>query len=232
MSLRTAVVIDGPAGVGKSTVAKALAQALNYTYVDTGAMFRAVTLYALEGGIPIDAQHQEQLLSAVKGAEFSFSFVDNELRILHGPRDITEAIRSQAVTNMVSQTAALPTVRAGLLDWQRQFAARDNVVMEGRDIGSVVLPEAPYKFFLTAADTVRAKRRYEELKSQGLDIDFAAVLADIRRRDRLDSTREIAPLRKPDQAIEIDTSGLQAEEVTALLLSKINVLCHRQENGI
>lgn len=228
----TAVVIDGPAGVGKSTIAKNVAKALHLTYIDTGAMYRTITLYALEEGIPIDVQHQAELLATIEKEDFSFSFEAENLRIFHGSRDITEAIRSQQVTELVSQVAALPIVRSGLLAIQRKLAENNNVVMEGRDIGTVVLPGAKYKFFLTAAPEIRAQRRYEELKSKGLDIDLSSVLADIKRRDRLDSTREVAPLRKPDDAIEVDTSGLSIEEVTGLLLVNINALCHGQENGI
>ncbi|MDD2282004.1 MAG: (d)CMP kinase [Eubacteriales bacterium] len=215
------IVFDGPAGVGKSTIAKALARKLGYTYVDTGAMYRAVTLFALEQGVPIDAEHQQEMLALIETADFEFIFVDGGLRIFYGPRDLTEDIRSREVTGMVSHAAALPEVRRGMCALQRQMANSSNVVMEGRDIGTVVLPMATYKFFLTASAEVRAMRRYQELMVKGIEIDFATVLKEITERDRLDSSRKYAPLCKADDAIELDTSGLDAEEVLSLVLSII-----------
>ena len=215
------IVFDGPAGVGKSTIAKAVARKLGYTYVDTGAMYRAVTLFALEQGVPIDAEHQQEMLALIETADFEFNFVDGGLRIFYGPRDLTEDIRSREVTGMVSHAAALPEVRRGMCALQRQMANSSNVVMEGRDIGTVVLPMATYKFFLTASAEVRAMRRYQELMAKGIEIDFATVLKEITERDRLDSSRKYAPLCKADDAIELDTSGLDAEEVLSLVLSII-----------
>ncbi len=215
------IVFDGPAGVGKSTIAKALARKLGYTYVDTGAMYRAVTLFALEQGVPIDAEHQQEMLALIETADFEFIFVDGGLRIFYGPRDLTEDIRSREVTGMVSHAAALPEVRGGMCALQRQMANSSNVVMEGRDIGTVVLPMATYKFFLTASAEVRAMRRYQELMAKGIEIDFATVLKEITERDRLDSSRKYAPLCKADDAIELDTSGLDADEVLSLVLSII-----------
>ncbi len=215
------IVFDGPAGVGKSTIAKALARKLGYTYVDTGAMYRAVTLFALEQGVPIDAEHQQEMLALIETADFEFIFVDGGLRIFYGPRDLTEDVRSREVTGMVSHAAALPEVRRGMCALQRQMANSSNVVMEGRDIGTVVLPMATYKFFLTASAEVRAMRRYQELMAKGIEIDFATVLKEITERDRLDSSRKYAPLCKADDAIELDTSGLDADEVLSLVLSII-----------
>jgi cytidylate kinase len=215
------IVFDGPAGVGKSTIAKALARKLGYTYVDSGAMYRAVTLFALEQGVPIDAEHQQEMLALIETADFEFIFVDGGLRIFYGPRDLTEDVRSREVTGMVSHAAALPEVRRGMCALQRQMANSSNVVMEGRDIGTVVLPMATYKFFLTASAEVRAMRRYQELMAKGIEIDFATVLKEITERDRLDSSRKYAPLCKADDAIELDTSGLDADEVLSLVLSII-----------
>lgn len=215
------IVFDGPAGVGKSTIAKAVARKLGYTYVDTGAMYRAVTLFALEQGVPIDAEHQQEMLALIETADFKFIFVDGGLRIFYGPRDLTEDIRSREVTGMVSHAAALPEVRRGMCALQRQMANSSNVVMEGRDIGTVVLPMATCKFFLTASAEVRAMRRYQELMAKGIEIDFATVLKEITERDRLDSSRKYAPLCKADDAIELDTSGLDADEVLSLVLSII-----------
>lgn len=222
MADTVSIVFDGPAGVGKSTIAKAVAGKLGFTYVDTGAMYRAVTLFALEQGISIDAEHQQEMLAATETADFAFISTPEGLRIYHGTRDLTEAIRSQEVTRMVSYVAALPEVRQGLKDLQRQMASSTNVVMEGRDIGTVVLPKADYKFFLTASAEIRAMRRYKELQAKGIKIDFATVLEDISKRDRLDSTREYAPLCKADDAIELDTSGLDIDEVINLVLSKLS----------
>jgi cytidylate kinase len=221
MADTVSIVFDGPAGVGKSTIAKAVARKLGFTYVDSGAMYRAVTLFALEQGIPIDAEHQQEMLATTETADFAFIFADDDLRIYHGSRDLTEAIRSQEVTAMVSYVAALPEIRLGLKSLQRQMASSTNVVMEGRDIGTVVLPNADYKFFLTASAEIRARRRYKELAAKGIDIDFTTVLEDITKRDNLDSTREYAPLRKADDAIELDTSGLDIGEVINVVLAKI-----------
>lgn len=215
------IVLDGPAGVGKSTIAKAIAKELDYTYVDTGAMFRAVTLFALEQGIAIDAEHQQEMLATIEATDFDFIFVDGGLRIFFGSRDITEDIRSQEVTGMVSHVAALPEIRQGLCMLQRQMASSANVVMEGRDIGTVVLPRASYKFFLTASAEVRAMRRYKELIAKGREVDYSSVLAQITERDSLDSSREYAPLCKAEDAIEIDTSNLSIFEVIRLILSII-----------
>mgnify|MGYP001022568787 CR=1 FL=1 len=215
------IVFDGPAGVGKSTIAKAIARELDYTYVDTGAMYRAVTLFALEQGIPIDEEHQQEMLATIEAADFDFIFADGGLRIFFGSRDITEDIRSLEVTGMVSHVAALPQIRQGLCDLQRQMASYANVVMEGRDIGTVVLPRASYKFFLTASAEVRAMRRYQELIAKGREVDYSRILAQLTERDHLDSSREYAPLRKADDAIEIDTSNLNIAEVIRLILSKI-----------
>lgn len=226
------IAIDGPAGVGKSTVAKALARLLGFTYVDTGAMYRAATLFALEQGIPIDLEHQQQLLAATWAADFTFTFQQEEVQIFHGGRDLTAAIRSQAVTEQVSYLAALPALRQGLTALQRDMAASTSVVMEGRDIGAFVLPAADYKFFLTASAPVRAGRRWAELRAKGVETDLATVLAELEKRDRLDSTREISPLLKAADAIEIDTSNLTVEAVIAEIRGKIDSLCQQGKNEI
>ncbi|MGI6362494.1 MAG: (d)CMP kinase [Bacillota bacterium] len=232
MADTVSIVFDGPAGGGKSTVAKAVARQLGFTYVDTGAMYRGVTLLALEQGIPIDLPHQQEMLAATNTADFSFIFSGEELRIFHGSRDITEAVRSREVTGKVSYVAALPEIRQGLTALQRQMARSRNVVMEGRDIGTVVLPDADYKFFLTASPEVRAGRRYKELVAKGMAVDPDTVLADMVKRDQLDSTRQYAPLRKAEDAIEIDTSGREIDEVVNLVLSHVKELCQESRNDI
>jgi cytidylate kinase len=215
------IVFDGPAGVGKSTIAKAIARKLGYAYIDTGAMYRAVTLFALEQGIPIDAEYQEAMLELALRDNFRFVFVGENLRIYFGQRDISKAVRSLEVTRHVSHVAALPAIRQGLREIQRQMAASTDVVIEGRDIGTIVLPDATYKFFLTAAVEVRARRRYLELRAQGIAADLEEIRRSIQDRDRLDSSRTHSPLRKADDAIEIDTSSLSIQGVVDLILSYI-----------
>lgn len=215
------IVFDGPAGVGKSTIAKAIARKLGYAYIDTGAMYRAVTLFALEQGIPIDAEYQEAMLVLALRDNFRFVFVGENLRIYFGQRDISKAVRSLEVTRHVSHVAALPAIRQGLREIQRQMAASTDVVIEGRDIGTIVLPDATYKFFLTAAVEVRARRRYLELRAQGIAADLEEIRRSIQDRDRLDSSRTHSPLRKADDAIEIDTSSLSIQGVVDLILSYI-----------
>lgn len=215
------IVFDGPAGVGKSTIAKAIARKLGYAYIDTGAMYRAVTLFALEQGIPIDAEYQEAMLELALRDNFRFVFVGENLRIYFGQRDISKAVRSLEVTRHVSHVAALPAIRQGLREIQRQMAASTDVVIEGRDIGTVVLPDATYKFFLIAAVEVRARRRYLELRAQGIAADLEEIRRSIQDRDRLDSSRTHSPLRKADDAIEIDTSSLSIQGVVDLILSYI-----------
>jgi len=216
-----AVVLDGPAGVGKSTVAKALARKLEYEYIDTGAMYRAVTLFALENDIPIELANQQRLLELVQTDSFNFIFDQELLRVFYGDREITSEIRSHAVTQNVSHVAALPTIRVGLRNIQRQMADNANVVMEGRDIGTAVLPQAQYKFFLTASVSTRAKRRHQELKGKGKEVQLGAIQAEIQVRDQLDSSREHSPLRKAEDAIEIDTTDLNIAQVLALILSYV-----------
>ena len=214
------VVFDGPAGVGKSTISKSIAIALDFNYIDTGAMYRTVTLFAMERDLDIQLTQQQQLLDLVLGEPFRFEFgEDKKLRIFHGSRELTDAVRAQNVSRNVSHVAALPQVRAGLTALQRQMAANANVVMEGRDIGTVVMPDATYKFFLTASVDTRARRRYLELKESGYQVSVESIREDIIARDALDSSRAHAPLVKAQDAIEIDTSQLSIEEVVSLIVS-------------
>lgn len=215
------IVFDGPAGVGKSTIAKAIARKLGFAYIDTGAMYRAVALLALEQGIPIAEEYQEAMLEQIRGGDFQFAFEGGHLHIYLGQRDITSAVRSKEVTQFVSQVAALPAIRAGLREIQRRMAASIDVVIEGRDIGTVVLPEATYKFFLTARVDVRTERRFLELSAQGFSADFAEIRRSIEGRDHLDSSRTHSPLRKATDAIEIDTSSLSIQEVIETILTYI-----------
>ena len=211
------IVFDGPAGVGKSTIAKTIALELGYAYIDTGAMYRAVTLFALENGVAIDTLNQQALLDLVLNEPFKFVFTGGSLRVYHGNRDITTAVRSQLVSQNVSSVAAMPAVRAGLTDLQRKMAASANVVMEGRDIGTVVLKNSPLKFFLTASVEERAKRRYNELSEKNISVNYDEILNDIIKRDYMDSHREISPLVKSEDALEIDSSNLSISEVVEVI---------------
>jgi cytidylate kinase len=216
------VVFDGPAGVGKSTIAKAIALKLGFDYVDTGAMYRAVTLFAMENGLDLSLPHQQQMLDLVLDEPFRFIFSEEgKLRIFHGSRDLTDAVRTREVSRHVSYVAALPWVRKGLTELQRQMAAKANVVMEGRDIGTVVMPNATYKFFLTASPDTRAQRRFLEMTDRDQSLGVESIRDEIIARDTLDSSRTHAPLVKAEDAIEIDTSCLSIHEVVALILSYI-----------
>lgn len=214
------VVLDGPAGVGKSTIAKALARRLGYQYIDTGAMYRTAALLALENDIPPQESGQEEITRLVLAQPFVFVFDGPLLRVFHGDREVTEDIRTGQVSYLVSPVSALPEVRRGLTEVQRKMAARGNVVMEGRDIGTVVLPNATYKFFLIAEDAIRADRRYQELQQKGVDISPQQVRKDLARRDYLDSTRKLAPLQQAKDAIVVDTSNMSIEEVIDCIIAK------------
>ena len=214
------VAIDGPSGAGKSTLARRAAQALGYLYVDTGAIYRALGLFALERGAdPADEAAVEALLPQA------------EIRMEHGGdgtqrmylcgEDVTEAIRRPEVSRAASLVSAIPAVRAYLLEMQRDLARRHDVVMDGRDIGTVVLPQATVKIFLTAAPEARARRRYKELEERGLSQPYEKVLSDIVERDRKDTTRETAPLRQAEDAAVVDTTSLDLEESFQALLERI-----------
>jgi cytidylate kinase len=205
------VAIDGPAGAGKSTVARALAVRLGYTFLDTGALYRSVALSAREGGI----SWQDGRAVGALASTLDIAFVHDgpKSRVLVQGRDVTEAIRTGSISEGASQVSALPEVRAGLLDAQRRVATHTNVVAEGRDVGTVVFPHAQAKFFLVATPETRARRRALELEMAGRPAVFDQVLADIQARDARDSQRDIAPLRKADDAVEVDSSALTPTEV-------------------
>ncbi len=218
------VAIDGPAGTGKSSVSRALARALDARYLDTGAMYRLVTLAVLRAGVALDDPH------AIAGVDTTFSvgFDPDEDRAYLGGEDVSAQIRGDAVTAAVSAVSAVPAVRQRLVQRQRDLAAGpDSVVVEGRDIGTVVLPDADVKIFLTASAETRARRRNDQNISCGLGDDYQAVLADVRRRDHLDSTRAVSPLRAADDALVVDTSAMTKDEVVAHLLELV-----RQHSGV
>lgn len=213
------VAIDGPSGAGKSSMARRLASELGYTYVDTGAMYRAVGLYALRAGKdPADNAAVEALLPQV---HLDILLKDGTQHVLLNGEDVSAAIRAEEVGMAASAVGANPAVRAFLLDTQRSLAKSRDVLMDGRDIGTVVLPDATVKIFLTASPEARAQRRFAELQAKGEQADFETVLADIRRRDDQDTHRAAAPLRQAEDAVLVDTSELDIEQSFALLKNTI-----------
>jgi cytidylate kinase len=206
------VAIDGPAGSGKSTVARALARRLGFTYLDSGALYRAVTLLALERGIDLEDGAALGELAAETAIELR-ERDDDYVQVLVNGRDVSEQIRAPHVTGASSQVAAHSEVRKALLRKQRELIASGNYVAEGRDIGTVVAPDAPVKLFLTAEPQERARRRAAELGRRGIETGADEVRAAMEQRDRLDSTRSAAPLRTADDAVVIDTTGLEVEQV-------------------
>ncbi|WP_422746583.1 (d)CMP kinase [Mycobacterium sp. WMMD1722] len=210
------IAVDGPAGTGKSSVSRGLARALGARYLDTGAMYRIVTLAVLRAGIdPADA---DAVAAAADTVELSVGYDPDHDRSYLAGEDVSSEIRGDAVTRAVSAVSAVPRVRARLVELQRTLATGpDSVVVEGRDIGTVVLPEAPVKIFLTASAEERARRRNDQNIANGLADDYATVLADVQRRDHLDSTRAVSPLRAAQDALVVDTSDMSEPEVVAHL---------------
>lgn len=221
MSGNVQIAIDGPAGAGKSTVAKLVAEKLDFLYVDTGAMYRAITWKALQKGIDIKDTEAVAKLAADTRIDLIKKPESNGLTVLCDGKDVTSAIRSPQVSQAVSLLAQVEAVRNILVKKQREIAQSESVVMDGRDIGSHVLPYAPYKFFLNASLRERAKRRYKELCSKGYEVDIKQLEKDIALRDEMDSNREIAPLIKVPEAIEIDTTELTPEQVADKIVEYI-----------
>jgi CMP/dCMP kinase len=199
------IAIDGPAGAGKSTLSRMLAKKLGFIYVDTGALYRAVGLYALRQGAAVDDAASVGAL--LPGIALDLTYGEQGQRVILNGEDVSEAIRQPEVSMAASRVSAVPAVRAFLLDLQKGMAQKHDVVMDGRDIGTVVLPHAQLKIFLTASAQDRAGRRYRELLEKGIQAEYQTVLDEIIVRDRQDSTREIAPLRPADDAVFVDTSG-------------------------
>lgn len=216
----TQVAIDGPGGAGKSTIAKAVAKELGWIYVDTGAMYRAVGLSALKRGLSI-RQQQAEVEAMVQSLDIQLRFSEGCQRIFLEGEDVSEAIRTPEVSLAASDVSAISKVREALLERQRQLAETENVVMDGRDIGTVVLPHARVKLFLTASAEERARRRHRELAAKGEEVPFEQVLADLCYRDKQDSTRAAAPLRMAKDAVLVDTTGLSLEQSTAKVLELI-----------
>lgn len=213
------VAIDGPSGAGKSSLAKRLAKELGYLYVDTGAMYRAIGLYAKRAGADTkDAAAVEALLPSIR---LELKYVDGTQRVLLCGEDVSEAIRAEEIGMAASDVSAHPAVRRFLLDTQRNMALTHDLLMDGRDIGTVILPNATVKIFLTASPEARAKRRMLELQQKGQPADYETVLEDIRQRDWQDTHRETAPLKQAEDAVLVDTSDLDFEESFAALKNLI-----------
>lgn len=201
------IAIDGPAGAGKSTIAKLVGEKFNLMYINTGSMYRAVTLFALRNTIGV---HEiNKLIKMINSLNMHF---EGE-RLIVNDEDISEEIRMPVISENVSMFSSIREVREILVDLQKKMAKHYNVIMDGRDIGTVVLSDSPYKFYLTASAEKRAERRYNELIAKGISVKYNDILSDIIRRDNIDSTREVSPLTKALDAIEIDTSNMNIEQV-------------------
>ena len=214
------IAIDGPAGVGKSTLAKALAKHLGIIYLDTGAMYRGVAFLAQRHHVP--AEEGKKLDSLLGGLSLNFRMIEEKKCLFDHDENIEKAIRKPEISKIVSEYAKLPSVRRAMTRQQQRIAAETSVVMDGRDIGTVVLPNADYKFFITASVEERARRRYLELEAKGIHQDYQELVADITRRDRLDSTRDIAPLKQANDAILVDTDALDANQVLEKIIEIIS----------
>lgn len=222
------IAIDGPAGTGKSSVSRGLARALQARYLDTGAMYRIMTLHMLRCGV--DVSSADDIAAAASDVPMSVGSDPDEDRSFLGGEDVSLLIRGDEVTAAVSAVSAVPTVRQRLVGLQRQLAAADgNIVVEGRDIGTVVLPDADVKFFLTASAEERARRRNEQNVANGLGDDYRGVLADVKRRDHLDSTRAVSPLRPAEDAIVVDTSDMTEDEVVSHLMDVVRERSGRRD---
>lgn len=214
------IAIDGPASSGKSTIAKEVAQRLGIAYVDTGAMYRGITLALIEQKISFD--DVDKIVALMKQIKMEFKIIEESQHLFIEGEDVSEKIRSVEVTENVSEVAAIPEVRQHLVSLQQRMAEASSVVMDGRDIGTVVLPNAPYKFFFTASPHVRALRRYKENMAKGLTSQsLTEIEAAIIERDRYDSTREHSPLRKADDAILVDTSDLTIDETVEKIIQNV-----------
>ncbi len=209
--MKNVIAIDGPAGAGKSTTAKLAAQKIGYTYIDTGAMYRAVAWKTLQAKKPVT---DELILATVKDMTINLRYDNGVTRVfVDVDKEITNEIRTPAINEIVSQVARLKDVRDKLVTLQREMAKRGKVLMDGRDIGTNVLPDADLKIFLTAGIDERAKRRYNELTAKGHNVDLAEIKASITNRDKIDSERAVAPLKQADDAILLDTTAMSIDEV-------------------
>ena len=205
------VAIDGPAGAGKSTIAKLVAKEKGYIYVDTGAMYRGLAIHFLNRGI--DPEDRKAVAEACRDAEVTIGYEDGVQQIYLNGENVTSMLRTEETGNMASKTSAIPEVREKLLELQRSLAREKDVIMDGRDIGTNILPNADVKIYLTASVETRARRRYDELQEKGEDCSLEEISRDIRERDERDMTREIAPLKKADDAVLVDSSDMTIQQV-------------------
>lgn len=215
-----AIAIDGPSAAGKSTVAKLIAQRLNYVYVDTGALYRGIGYYCVNKGIK-DTKNKELVVSELKNINLKLQYIDKTQHLILNDNDVSAYIRTPEVSMAASNVSAIPEVRTFLVDLQRNMAENNNVVMDGRDIGTVILPNAQVKIFLTASDEARAKRRMLEYEQKGEKASFDEVLKDLKARDKQDSERATAPLKQASDAHFIDNSNLSLEETADLIISYV-----------
>lgn len=211
------IAIDGPAGAGKSTLAKAISKKLSYIYVDTGALYRTVAIYVIKNKL----NDEKKIIDQLNNIKINLKFLNGEQKVFLYEKDISEEIRNPEVSMMASKISAIPDVRAFLLDLQRDLAKNNNVIMDGRDIGTVILPNANVKIFLTASLEKRTQRRYKELIEKGLKVSYDDVLKDILKRDYDDSNRKIAPLKPAQDAIFFDNSDYNFDESVNLVLNII-----------
>ena len=234
MSQYISIAIDGPSGVGKSTIAKLLAEELGFTYIDTGAMFRALSVYYIEENA--DAEDKESITKLTKEARLGIEYIDGVQHMFVNDADVTDRLRTETVSRTASVISQYPEVRSMLLDMQRGIAAKQNVIMDGRDIGTVVLPNASLKIFLTASSRVRAERRFKQLNEAGKleGATLESILKDLEERDYRDSHRATAPLKAAEDAIVIDNSELSIDEVRQQILEKLESIsagslkCHTE----
>ncbi len=210
------VTIDGPSGAGKSTVGKLLATHLGFTYVDTGAMYRCAALKALRAGVSYD--DEKKMRELLENTHIEFEWDGERLRVIMDGEDVSEEIRSEKMGMEASRVSRFPHVREWMKNEQRRMGEAGSAVFDGRDMGTVVFPDARYKFFLTASLEERARRRYREMLERGYNVSFEEILRELKKRDVQDSTREVAPLKKADDAILIDTTGMPVERVKAEML--------------
>lgn len=214
-----AVAIDGPAGAGKSTIARAAAAQMGFVYVDTGALYRTIGLAVCRRGI--DGTDVPGILTTLPEIQVGLTYQDGAQHVLLDGEDVSDAIRTPQISTYASQVSSVPEVRAYLLDLQRDLARRQSVIMDGRDIGTVILPDAKVKIFLTASPEKRAARRCAELREKGQDVTVEGILADMERRDALDASRAVAPLKQAEDAVLVDTSDLTLEQSIEAVLTVI-----------
>ncbi len=211
LSMGFNIAIDGPAGAGKSTIARRTAQELSFIYVDTGALYRALAVFLVDEGV--SPEDTEKVKEAVKSVKVSIAYENGEQQVLVNGKNVTDRLRAESVGNMASTISAIPAVRAALLDLQRDLAKAHDVLMDGRDIGTNVLPDAELKIYLTASVETRTERRYRDLQEKGVEKPLSEIKKEIEERDHRDMTRAIAPLKQAEDAVYLDTSHMNIDEV-------------------